>query len=58
MKEILKKTNIVSYLFMIVGVCFLFYNEMNQKSQTLIIVGLSFLVIGIYNLSKKLSPKK
>ncbi|MDO4880593.1 MAG: hypothetical protein Q3983_04875 [Capnocytophaga sp.] len=59
--SILKKTNIVSYLCMIIGV-FLLYLQSNKEyrffqEQYVLIGGLLFLVVGIYTLSKKLSSK-
>ena len=59
--SILKKTNIISYLCMIIGV-FLLYLQSNKEyrffqEQYILIGGLLFLVVGIYTLSKKLSSK-
>ena len=53
--SILKKTNIISYLCMIIGV-FLLYLQSNK--EYILIGGLLFLVVGIYTLSKKLSSKR
>ena len=60
--SILKKTNIISYLCMIIGV-FLLYLQSNKEyrffqEQYILIGGLLFLVVGIYTLSKKLSSKR
>ena len=60
--SILKKTNIISYLCMIIGV-FLLCLQSNKEyrffqEQYILIGGLLFLVVGIYTLSKKLSSKR
>ncbi len=59
--SILKKTNTIAYLCMIIGVILL-YLQSNKKyrffqEQYILILGLIFLVIGIYMLSKKLSSR-
>lgn len=57
MKNKLKNTNLLSYLFMIIGVSILLYQEATTKNQIILITGLVFLIVGIYNLAKKLPSK-
>ncbi|WP_264846916.1 hypothetical protein [Capnocytophaga catalasegens] len=60
LKNILKSTNLISYLFMMIGVLFLFWFEITKEdnNQYVLITGLAFLIIGIYQLAKKLSSKR
>ena len=60
LKNILKNTNIISYLCMMVGVLFLFWFEITKEdnNQYILITGLAFLIIGIYQLAKKLPSKR
>jgi len=57
--SILKKTNTIAYLCMIIGVILLYLQSNKEyrlfQEQYILILGLIFLVIGIYMLSKKLS---
>lgn len=57
--KILKNTNLIAYLCMIIGVTFLFIQEgdTSDKSQYILILGLMFLIVGIYSLAKKLPSK-
>ena len=60
--SIVKKTNIVAYTFMIVGVLLL-YLQCNKEyryfqEQYILMVGLALVVVGIYMLSKKLSSRE
>ncbi len=59
--SILKKTNTIAYLCMIIGVILLYLQSNKEyrffQEQYILILGLIFLVIGIYMLSKKLSSR-
>lgn len=57
--KVLKNTNLIAYLCMIIGVILLFVQEANpsNKNQYVLIGGLTFLIIGIYTLAKKLPSK-
>ena len=59
--SILKKTNTIAYLCIISGVILLYLQSNKEyrlfQEQYILILGLIFLVIGIYMLSKKLSSR-
>ncbi len=60
--SIVKKTNIVAYTFMIVGVLLLYLQSNKEyryfQEQYILMVGLALVVVGIYMLSKKLSSRE
>ena len=60
--SIVKKTNIVAYTFMIVGVLLLYLQSNKEyryfQEQYILMVGLALVVVGIYMLSKKIPPKE
>ncbi len=60
--SIVKKTNIVAYTFMIVGVLLLYLQSNKEyryfQEQYILIAGLALVVVGIYMLSKKLSSRE
>ena len=57
-----KKTNIVAYTFMIVGVLLLYLQSNKEyryfQEQYILMAGLALVVVGIYMLSKKLSSRE
>lgn len=54
----MKNTNTLAYILMLIGTLLLFiHDSLEPKNQYLLIGGLSFLIVGIYNLAKKLPPK-
>jgi len=58
----LKKTNIVAYTLMIIGVTLLYLQSKKEyryfQEQYVLMAGLILVVIGIYMLSKKLSSRE
>ena len=58
----LKKTNTVAYTLMIIGVALLYIQCKKEyrsvQEQYVLMAGLILVVIGIYMLSKKLSPRE
>ncbi len=60
--SILKKTNIIAYTLMILGVLLLYLQSNKEyryfQEQYVLIAGLVLLVVGIYMLSKKLTPRE
>ncbi|EGD34005.1 hypothetical protein HMPREF9071_1453 [Capnocytophaga sp. oral taxon 338 str. F0234] len=60
--SILKKTNIIAYTLMILGVLLLYLQSSKEyryfQEQYVLIAGLVLLVVGIYMLSKKLTPRE
>lgn len=60
--SIVKKTNIVAYTFMIVGVLLLYLQSNKEyryfQEQYILMAGLALVVMGIYILSKKLSSRE
>lgn len=55
----IKNTNLFSYLLMMIGVFILLLKEMKTiDNQYVLILGLAFLVVGIYTLAKKLPSKR
>ena len=60
--SILKKTNIIAYTLMILGVLLLYLQSNKEyryfQEQYALIAGLVLLVVGIYMLSKKLTPRE
>ena len=60
--SIVKKTNIVAYTFMIVGILLLYLQSNKEyryfQEQYILMVGLALVVVGIYMLSKKLSSRE
>ena len=60
--SILKKTNIVAYTLMIVGVLLLYLQSNKEyryfQEQYVLMVGLVLVVVGIYMLSKKLPSRE
>ncbi len=57
--SIVKKTNIVAYTLMIIGVLLLYLQSKKEyrffQEQYVLMAGLILMVVGIYMLSKKLS---
>ena len=60
--SIVKKTNIVAYTLMIIGVLLLYLQSKKEyryfQEQYILIAGLALVVVGIYMLSKKLSSRE
>ena len=60
--SIVKKTNIVAYTLMIIGVLLLYLQSKKEyryfQEQYVLMAGLILVVIGIYMLSKKLSSRE
>ena len=60
--SIVKKTNIVAYTLMIVGVALLYLQSKKEyrffQEQYVLMAGLILMVVGIYMLSKKLSSRE
>nr|WP_314993716.1 hypothetical protein [uncultured Capnocytophaga sp.] len=60
--SILKKTNIVAYTLMIVGVLLLYLQSNKEyryfQEQYVLMTGLVLVVVGIYMLSKKLPSRE
>ena len=60
--SIVKKTNIVAYTLMIIGVLLLYLQSKKQyrffQEQYVLMAGLILMVVGIYMLSKKLSSRE
>lgn len=60
--SIVKKTNIVAYTFMIIGVLLLYLQSKKEyrffQEQYVLMAGLILMVVGIYMLSKKLSSRE
>lgn len=60
--SIVKKTNIVAYTFMIMGVLLLYLQSNKEyryfQEQYILMAGLALVVVGIYMLSKKLSSRE
>ena len=60
--SIVKKTNIVAYTFMIIGVLLLYLQSNKEyryfQEQYILMAGLALVVVGIYMLSKKLSSRE
>ena len=60
--SIVKKTNIVAYTLMIIGVLLLYLQSKKEyrffQEQYVLMAGLILRVVGIYMLSKKLSSRE
>ena len=60
--SIVKKTNIVAYTLMIIGVLLLYLQSKKEyrffQEQYVLMAGLLLMVVGIYMLSKKLSSRE
>ena len=60
--SIVKKTNIVAYTLMIIGVLLLYLQSKKEyrffQEQYVLMAGLTLMVVGIYMLSKKLSSRE
>ena len=60
--SIVKKTNIVAYTLMIIGVLLLYLQYKKEyrffQEQYVLMAGLILMVVGIYMLSKKLSSRE
>lgn len=60
--SIVKKTNIVAYTLMIIGVLLLYLQSKKEyrffQEQYVLMAGLILMVVGIYMLSKKLSLRE
>ena len=60
--RIVKKTNIVAYTLMIIGVLLLYLQSKKEyrffQEQYVLMAGLILMVVGIYMLSKKLSSRE
>lgn len=60
--SIVKKTNIVAYTLMIIGVLLLYLQSKKEyrffQEQYVLLAGLILMVVGIYMLSKKLSSRE
>ena len=60
--SIVKKTNIVAYTLMIIGVLLLYLQSKKEfrffQEQYVLMAGLILMVVGIYMLSKKLSSRE
>ena len=60
--SIVKKTNIVAYTLMIIGVLLLYLQSKREyrffQEQYVLMAGLILIVVGIYMLSKKLSSRE
>ena len=60
--SIVKKTNIVAYTLMIIGVLLLYLQSKKEyrffQEQYVLMAGLILMVVGIYMLSKKLSSRQ
>lgn len=60
--SIVKKTNIVAYTLMIIGVLLLYLQSKKEyrffQEQYVLMAGLILMVAGIYMLSKKLSSRE
>ena len=60
--SIVKKTNIVAYTLMIIGVLLLYLQSKKDyrffQEQYVLMAGLILMVVGIYMLSKKLSSRE
>jgi|GEM_PF-207832 len=60
--SIVKKTNIVAYTLMIIGVLLLYLQSKREyrffQEQYVLMAGLILMVVGIYMLSKKLSSRE
>ena len=60
--SIVKKTNIVAYTLMIIGVLLLYLQSKTEyrffQEQYVLMAGLILMVVGIYMLSKKLSSRE
>lgn len=60
--SIVKKTNIVAYTLMIIGVLLLYLQSKKEyrffQEQYVLMAGLILVVVGIYMLSKKLSSRE
>ena len=60
--SIVKKTNIVAYTLMIIGVLLLYLKSKKEyrffQEQYVLMAGLILMVVGIYMLSKKLSSRE
>ena len=60
--SIVKKTNIVAYTLMIIGVLLLYLQSKKEYrfflEQYVLMAGLILMVVGIYMLSKKLSSRE
>ena len=60
--SIVKKTNIVAYTLMIIGVILLYLQSKKEyrffQEQYVLMAGLILMVVGIYMLSKKLSSRE
>ncbi len=60
--SIVKKTNIVAYTLMIIGVLLLYLQSKKEyrffQEQYVLMAGLILMVLGIYMLSKKLSSRE
>lgn len=57
--KILKNTNLISYVCMMIGVALLFtqVDKKTPQSQYITIIGIAFLIIGIYRMAKRLPNK-
>ena len=60
--SIVKKTNIVAYTLMIIGILLLYLQSKKEyrffQEQYVLMAGLILMVVGIYMLSKKLSSRE
>ncbi|MFC2350242.1 MAG: hypothetical protein ACFNL7_06365 [Capnocytophaga granulosa] len=60
--SIVKKTNIVAYTLMIIGVLLLYLQSKKEyrffQEQYVLMAGLILMVVGLYMLSKKLSSRE
>ena len=60
--SIVKKTNIVAYTLIIIGVLLLYLQSKKEyrffQEQYVLMAGLILMVVGIYMLSKKLSSRE
>ena len=60
--SIVKKTNIVAYTLMIIGVLLLYLQSKKEyrffQEQYVLMAGLILMVVGIYMISKKLSSRE
>ena len=60
--SIVKKTNIVAYTLMIIGVLLLYLQSKKEyrffQEQYVLMAGLILMLVGIYMLSKKLSSRE
>ena len=60
--SVVKKTNIVAYTLMIIGVLLLYLQSKKEyrffQEQYVLMAGLILMVVGIYMLSKKLSSRE